>query len=367
MNTGVKYDLNFWKHYDYKKVTMEPSLFANFCLSYIKQGQSLLDICSGNGRDSSYFKSKGINVISFDHDTLNLFDKTPKFNLTQTFNNAYCRFVLHCVPEHIEDYILINAHNVLEVEGLLFIETRSNKGTIVEKRTDHYCRGIDKDALIEKLKRLNFEIVFETEDNGFSPYKDEDPLLIRVIVKKKGEMQTRGTIRDEKHTYGPIHLMQSIYLLFTVKQVFEDNNIPFFLIFGTLLGAYRDQEFIPYDTDIDLGLFEKDNEKVTKLIDDGYFDIHGMLFIREHHHKHHLKALQYKRDYIDFWFFEKDKHLYRSGKLYTIEADQIDDGLSTIKFYGQKFKTVNNIVKYLERHYPNSDWRIPITNYHSKV
>jgi hypothetical protein len=364
--SNIQYDLDFWKNYDRNKVTMNPSSFAMFCLSRMKKGSTMLDVCCGNGRDSQYFKKCGLSVTSFDHETVNLLDKKPGFGFTQTFDHVYCRFVLHCLPEHLEDYVLINSHKVLNTGGLLFIEVRSNKGVIPDFLKDHYRRLIDLRELKNKLRNLNFKVICEFEEAGLSVYNEEDPVLIRIVARKHGNIITRGTEREEKKTYNPIHLEQSIHLLFTTRQIFDDNNISFFLIFGTLLGAYRDGFFIKHDTDIDLGLLEESKEKVMFLIEEGYFALYGMKYTREWHGKGHLKAMQYKNDYIDFWFFKKDGVMYRSGGSYNMKAYQIDKGFSTIKFYGQEFKTVHNIEEYLNRHYPIGDWRIPVLDYHAK-
>ena len=360
----VKYNIDFWKAFDKTKVTKEHSMFAEFCLPYMKKGEKLLDVCCGNFRDTYFFADKGMIMDAFDHEDFNLEDKKLNFDLIEKFDHVYCRFILHVIPEHLEDYVLINAHNVLKEGGLFYIEARSNKGEVPVN--NHYRRLIDIDELRNKLIRLNFEIVFETETNGLSVYNNEDPILIRFIVRKSGEIRTRGTLREEKATYrNPINSVSSMYLLLTTKQIFDDNNIPFFLVYGTLLGAYREKGFIKHDTDIDIGLLDKYWEQVMALINGGYFAIHGLLYIREEHKKRHLKALQYKNDWIDFWFFKKAKEMYKSGRFYNMQAFQIDDGFSDIDFYGQKFKTVNNIEAYLNRHY-RGNWKLPVKDYHAK-
>jgi len=52
-----------------------------------------------------------------------------------------------------------------------------------------------------------------------------------------------------------------------MKKILDVNNQQFFLADGTLLGAYRDQKFIDYDGDIDLGIFYKKlNKNIKDLI-----------------------------------------------------------------------------------------------------
>ena len=51
---------------------------------------------------------------------------------------------------------------------------------------------------------------------------------------------------------------------FTVKK-FDDNSIPYWLTFGTLLGAVRNNKIIPWDEDIDLGILVMDMPAATKL------------------------------------------------------------------------------------------------------
>jgi len=50
-----------------------------------------------------------------------------------------------------------------------------------------------------------------------------------------------------------------------IHPLLKEHNIPHWLNFGTLLGAVRQQDLIPWDEDIDIGVWEKDVPKILKL------------------------------------------------------------------------------------------------------
>lgn len=62
-------------------------------------------------------------------------------------------------------------------------------------------------------------------------------------------------------------------MLESVSNVFHKNNIPFWLEFGTLLGYYREHDFIKHDFDIDLGVYLKDAENVRKALTQAGFEL----------------------------------------------------------------------------------------------
>lgn len=70
--------------------------------------------------------------------------------------------------------------------------------------------------------------------------------------------------------YNPIYLRDymknKFYILFErFDLVCKNHNINYFIIAGTLLGAVRHHEMIPWDNDIDVGILEEDLEKLQKI------------------------------------------------------------------------------------------------------
>jgi tetratricopeptide (TPR) repeat protein len=64
----------------------------------------------------------------------------------------------------------------------------------------------------------------------------------------------------------PMLVSQAANALLDLNALLSQNDVPFFLTFGTLLGIYRDSELLPHDKDLDIGLFwDYSREKLLQI------------------------------------------------------------------------------------------------------
>ena len=82
--------------------------------------------------------------------------------------------------------------------------------------------------------------------------------------------------QEEKYSIRELQ-MNVLNILKFVDQVCRDNDIQYYLAYGTLLGAVRHQGFIPWDDDVDLWMFRADFERFVKAMGqyrDGRYQLH---------------------------------------------------------------------------------------------
>jgi len=163
------------------------------------------------------------------------------------------------------------------------------------------------------------------------------------------------------------------YFLFKVADILEKNNIEFFLCCGTLLGAIRNNNFISYDNDVDIG-FRKNY----------FFENHELWYKV-------IKELdKYKINPNVVWFNHASitvSHTYKQGKRivgipmniyshikradrYYLDLEGLQyffpeifmDTLDKITFLGREFHVPHKPKEYLTFMY-GKNWKIPIRNF----
>lgn len=149
--------------------------------------------------------------------------------------------------------------------------------------------------------------------------------------------------------------------LFDVRRIFDRYGIKFWFLYGTLLGAIRDNDFIEYDTDTDIGIFEKDREKLILALKD--LIRMGFKLIRTL--PDDLVTIMRNDEYIDFGLFRQgvdsrdDKYwFYQINRIY---GDKLEP-LKPLNFLGKSFLIPNKTSELLEGWY-SSNWDKPTKNY----
>lgn len=62
------------------------------------------------------------------------------------------------------------------------------------------------------------------------------------------------------------HQLEAVEALKEVDRIFKKNNIDYYLLAGSVLGAVRHKGFIPWDDDIDVGILWKDKDKAIEAL-----------------------------------------------------------------------------------------------------
>ena len=134
--------------------------------------------------------------------------------------------------------------------------------------------------------------------------EDNCPLLAKLLKFIKDKTINRIKLHLQKKNLRK----EGKEVLKKIKDIFEELNIEWFLVYGTLLGAYRDKNFISHDVDIDIGVFFEDysNEIEKKFIEKGFEKKHtivvddGKFAIEE--------TFIYNGVNVDIFYFKKQKN-----------------------------------------------------------
>nr|WP_317331028.1 class I SAM-dependent methyltransferase [uncultured Romboutsia sp.] len=203
-------DKKYWMEY-YKKddAPKQPSYFAMDIVDMLKPNKKMLELGCGNGRDSVFFSGKGLIVTAIDQAENSISDlrekyseiefiaddfvSTNRFNL-DSYDYIYSRFSIHSISVEQENILLKKAYKSLNKDGKIFIEARSIKdefyglGKNVGKNEyiyeGHYRRFIDRNEIEKKMKEIGYKIDLSIEDKGLAVYKNQDPVVIRIIASK---------------------------------------------------------------------------------------------------------------------------------------------------------------------------------------
>lgn len=200
-------DTEYWNRYYKRHFIDEASPFARFCHeSYLEGRQRIVEFGSGSGRDLRFFHHAGHTVTGYDTSeeaVKHIRTSYPDLDIVlgdfsalepiDGLDVVYSRWTLHSVDEETAQRALIWCAQNLKVSGMLLIEARTinddlyGVGDPVGRHafvTDHYRRFVVPKEFRADLAGMGFEIVCFVEGQGFSVYKGDDPVLLRVVARK---------------------------------------------------------------------------------------------------------------------------------------------------------------------------------------
>jgi SAM-dependent methyltransferase len=180
----------------------------------LPENSRILELGCGNGRDSFAFLHRDLPVIALYacqvaiadnlkyQESLNL--KTKGKFLTFYFadldalnidnvNTIYSRFVLHAIPENLEDKILDFATEKLPKGGRMLHEFRTIRDPLMQQGevlseteclTTHYRRFLNPDVFREKLAMRDWKEIFFVESDGLAVFGNENPIVARIVAEK---------------------------------------------------------------------------------------------------------------------------------------------------------------------------------------
>ena len=142
--------------------------------------------------------------------------------------------------------------------------------------------------------------------------------------------------------------------LIIANELLIKNRLSPFLLYGTLLGIFRDKKLISGDNDIDIGCKYKDfiiiKEKIIQ-----NFKLKGFVLFRENKS---LITLVRKNEHIDLYLFRKIPILNSYFSMNFYIPSKYLSKLNHIVVFDKKFLTPQYTNLFLEYCY-GSDWQIP--------
>lgn len=162
--------------------------FAKFIANKIdfEDVMTTVDVGCGSGRDTYFLGTfsdvKGIdpNTIASDNDLaefVKLGFKDAK-NIIENADMVYSRFLLHSISD-------VEIIDLVEMTPDYFVAEARAQGDEPSIYTDHDRNFLNGGWLLTVLIRSGFDIEYYEKGHGLAVYRDEDPLIIRIIAKRK--------------------------------------------------------------------------------------------------------------------------------------------------------------------------------------
>ncbi|MFT4011364.1 MAG: methyltransferase domain-containing protein [Nocardioidaceae bacterium] len=207
----------YWAGFYAKHGYSDGSTFFEFVNARADTPGTVVDIGCGDGRDARAFAAAGRRVLGLDQSvvgiehaaqaaasaglgsaTFRVCDVTEVGEFGAALDSVhtgsdqpvlfYLRFFLHAIPEEAQEALLAAIDTHARPGDYFAAEFRTDKDAKSRKvHGRHYRRFQSASQFRADLEqRFGFDVLFDTESAGLSPYGEEDPVLYRIVARRRG-------------------------------------------------------------------------------------------------------------------------------------------------------------------------------------
>lgn len=133
-----------------------------------------------------------------------------------------------------------------------------------------------------------------------------------------------------------------------VHEICEENDIKYYLAYGTLLGAIRHKGYIPWDDDTDIWLFREDFEKLKEVFRKESYQIGPIKFCNRANTDKYMFYIPRISDTGYRYLMEKSKQQVGDMGIFidVYPIDSIDDNNDKVKAACKKIKKINSLYRF---------------------
>lgn len=227
--------------------------------------------------------------------------------------------------------------------------------------------------VIAPAKILDFEYDFIMITSTFV-LQIQDQLINELKIDNSKIKAMPKSIMGAKESYRPFEDEKTMDLarntLMCIIDLFELNNIPYFIDHGTLLGIVRDGDLLPWDDDIDISIYSEDTTKTISCIENNISKLpmnKSLRWVVNVYYQENLipneieitfdpiNQMNFKKILVSIKpvFFENEFAVQRV----TYAPEYHFRKREHVNYKGRNISTPYDYERYLEYHY--GEWKIP--------